>query len=242
LGSIAQQFNSMPNGANAAFWLAVPQIVLINLLLSGDTAVVIAMACRGLPPRQRAWGMALGAGTAATLLVLFAVLIAPLLSFPYVKLLGGVALIYIAVKLVVSDDAGRDVPTADRLWRVVRIIAVADVVLSLDNIIAVVAVARGDLALLVIGLGVSIPILLAGAAVIGALLDRFPLLVWVGAALFGWIAGDIMATDSAVFDKLTENFGEHVARQLALAAAGAGAILVIAVAALLRRRANNRSG
>jgi YjbE family integral membrane protein len=232
----------MSNGANAAFWLAVPQIVLINLLLSGDTAVVIAMACRGLPPRQRAWGMALGAGTAATLLVLFAVLIAPLLSFPYVKLLGGVALIYIAIKLVVSDDARRDVPTADRLWRVVRIIAIADVVLSLDNIIAVVAVARGDLALLVIGLGVSIPILLAGAAVIGALLDRFPLLVWVGAALLGWIAGDIMATDSAVFGKLTENFGEHVARQLALAAAGAGAILVIVVAALLRRRANNRSG
>ena len=224
----------------AAFWLAAVRIVFINAVLSGDNAVIIAMACRGLPPRQRAWGMALGAGTAATLLVVFAVLVAPLLSFPYVKLLGGMALIYIAVKLVVADDAGRDVPTADRVWRVVRIIAVADIVLSLDNIIAVAAVARGDLALLVIGLGVSIPILLAGAAVIGALLDRFPLLVWAGAALLGWIAGDIMATDSAIFGKLTENFGEHFARQLAFAAAGGGAILVITVAALLRRRANNR--
>jgi YjbE family integral membrane protein len=235
LGSIAQQMHSTLGGANAAFWIAVPQIVLINLLLSGDTAVVIAMACRGLPPRQRAWGMVFGAGTAAMLLVIFAILVAPLLSLAYVKLVGGVALLYIAVKLAASDKANKDIESANQIWRVVRTIAVADIVLSLDNIIAVTAVARGDIALLVIGLGVSIPILLAGAAVISALLDRFPLLVWAGAALLGWIAGDIMATDSAVAGKLIADFGEGLARQLSFAASAAGAILVIAVAALLKK-------
>jgi YjbE family integral membrane protein len=238
LGSIAQQLHSALGGANAAFWIAVPQIVLINLLLSGDTAVVIALACRGLPPRQRAWGMAIGAGTAATLLVVFAILVAPLLSLAYVKLVGGVALLYIAIKLVVSDETGRDIEAADQIWRVVRTIALADIVLSLDNIIAVAAVARGDIALLVIALGVSIPILLAGAAVISALLDRFPLLVWAGAALLGWIAGDIIATDSAVAGKLIADFGEGLARQVSFAASAAGAIFVIVVAALLKTRAN----
>jgi YjbE family integral membrane protein len=239
LGSIAQYLHPAQwGGAGAAFWIAVPQIVLVNVLLSTDTALVIAMACRGLPPRQRSWGMAIGAGTAALLLIAFAVIVAPLLAFRYVKLVGGLALLYIAIKLLASEEPAADrLPAAASWWRVVRIVAVADIVLSLDNIIAVAAVARGNLALLVIGLAVSIPILLAGAAVISALLDRFPVLVWAGAVLLGWIAGDIIITDPAVSDYVIKDFGEAVARQLAIAAAGAGAVFVIFVGVLLRRRA-----
>jgi YjbE family integral membrane protein len=242
LSAIAQYLNPAHwSDPGTAFWIGVPQIVLINVLLSGDTAMVIAMACRGLPPRQRSWGMAIGAGTAAVLLVIFAVVVAPLLAFPYVKVIGGLALIYIAIKLLTPETPGQDgVEEATHLWRVVRIVALADIVMGFDNIIAVAAVARGNLALLVVGLIISIPIVLLGAALISALLDRFPLLIWAGAALLGWIAGDIIATDRVVSAYLIADFGETFARQAAIATACAGALLVIAVGAVLRR--GNKSG
>jgi len=246
VGSIAQYLNpafwgdglqASVNGlGGAAFWIAVPQIVLINVLLSGDNAVVIAMACRGLPPRQRFWGILIGAGTAAVLLIIFAAVVAPLLALPYVKLIGGLALIYIAVKLLVPEDRDKsEVEAATHLWRAVRIVAVADLIMGLDNIIAIAAVARGNLALLVTGLGVSIPIILAGAALIVALLDRFPILVWAGAALLGWIAGDIIATDPVVLGYLTAELGDKVAWRIEMAAAAAGVLLVIAVGGFWRR-------
>jgi YjbE family integral membrane protein len=222
---------------SAAFWLGVPQIVLINVLLSGDTAVVIAMACRGLAPRQRLLGVAIGSGTAAVLLIVFALIITPLLLLPYVKLIGGLALIYIAVKLLIPETAGEeDVEAATHLWRVVRIVALADIILSLDNIIAVAAVARGNLALLMTGLAISIPIVFLGATLIMALLERFPLLVWAGAALLGWIAGETIATDPAVAGYLIADIGETLAHQAAIAAAGAATLLVIGAGLLLRRR------
>lgn len=222
---------------SAAFWLGVPQIVLINVLLSGDTAVVIAMACRGLAPRQRLLGVAIGSGTAAVLLIVFALIITPLLLLPYVKLIGGLALIYIAVKLLIPETAGEEgVEAATHLWRVVRIVALADIILSLDNIIAVAAVARGNLALLMTGLAISIPIVFLGATLMMALLERFPLLVWAGAALLGWIAGETIATDPAVAGYLIADIGETLAHQAAIAAAGAATLLVIGAGLLLRRR------
>jgi YjbE family integral membrane protein len=247
LGSIAHYLNaafwgdglqtSMRGLAQPAFWIALPQIVLINVLLSGDNAVVIAMACRALPPRQRFWGVLIGAGTAAALLIIFAGLIVPLMTLPYVKLIGGLALIYIAVKLVLGDNDDKPgVGAATQLWRVVRIVAVADIVMSLDNVIAVAALARGNLALLVVGLAVSIPIILAGANLIIALLDRFPILVWAGAALLGWIAGDAIASDPAIAGYLIGYFGENFAWQIEMAVAGASAAAVIAAGALLRQR------
>jgi YjbE family integral membrane protein len=222
----------------SAFWLGLPQIVLINVLLSGDTAIVIALACRALPPRQRPWGTALGAGTATLLLIVFASVVAPLLLLPYAKLLGGIALLYIAVKLLVVETASKHgVAAAASLWRVVRVVLVADLVLSLDNIIAVASVARGDIALLMIGVAVSIPIILAGAALITSIVDRFPLVVWAGTALLGWIAGGTIATDPVVSAYLSGKFGDAVARHAAIGAAGAATLLVIAVGALIRRRA-----
>jgi YjbE family integral membrane protein len=199
------------------------------------------MACRALPPRQRSVGIVLGAGAAASLLIVFAVVVSPLLALPYVKAIGGSALIYIAIKLLVPeapDDKAVAAPT--RLWQVIRTIIVADIVMSLDNIVAVAAVARGDVTLLVIGLAVSIPIVLAGAALIAVLLDRVPLLVWAGAALLGWIAGDIIATDLAVARYLTATFDESVAQHVAFAAALAGSAIVIAAGAALRRRQSDQ--
>jgi YjbE family integral membrane protein len=220
---------------HAAFWIAALEIVVVNLLLSGDNAVVIAMACRALPPRQRFWGMAIGAGTAAIVRIIFAAIIAPLMALPYFKLIGGLALFYIAVKLLLPENSGREIESAARLWRVVRIVAIADIVMGFDNIIAIVGVARGDIVLLVIGLVLSIPIILAGAALVMALIDRFPILVWAGAALLGWIAGEIVATDPTIVTYLTARLGAPVAGQIEIAAAIAGMLLVIAAGALLRR-------
>jgi YjbE family integral membrane protein len=181
-----------------AFWFAVGKIVWINVLLSGDNALVIALACRGLPPRQRLWGMAIGAGIAVVLLITFTAVVATLMALPYLKLAGGLALIVIAARLLVPEDEDSLITAGTSLWHAVRIVVVADIVMSLDNVIAVAAAANGQMALLVLGLAISIPIIVAGAAVIMALLDRLPVLVWLGAILLGWVAGDAIATDPAV--------------------------------------------
>ena len=187
--------------SRGTFWLAVLQIIWINILLSGDNAVVIAMACRGLPYRQRMWGMILGAGVAVRAAHRlhrrgrFADAAALSQDSP-----AALALLYIAAKLLVPDapDDERNRRRSEHLWRAVRIVAVADIIMSLDNVIAIAAAAHGDMALLVLGLAISIPLIVAGAALIAALLDRFPILIWAGAALLGWIAGEVIATDPVV--------------------------------------------
>jgi YjbE family integral membrane protein len=220
----------------ATFWVAALRIVLINVLLSGDNAVVIAMACRGLPPRQRLWGLAIGAGVAVILLVVLTAVVAELIALPYLKLAGGVALFYIAAKLLQPEDAGEtEIKAEQHLWRAVRIIVVADLIMSFDNIIAVATAAEGNLILLVVGLTVSIPIIVAGAALIMALLDRFPTLVWIGAALLGSVAGEAVATDPAVSGYLLGASGGEFAQEIVWAATGIGAVLVIAAGALWRR-------
>jgi YjbE family integral membrane protein len=181
-----------------AFWLAVGKIIWINVLLSGDNALVIAMACRGLAPRQRRWGMVIGAGIAVVLLIAFTGVVAKLMVLPYLKLVGGLALLVIAAKLLVPEAEGDDVTAGTSLWHAVRIVVIADVVMSLDNVIAVAAAANGQLSLLILGLAVSIPMIVAGAALIMMVLDRFPVLVWLGATLLGWIAGDVIESDPAV--------------------------------------------
>src|SRR6202166_2738712 len=181
-----------------AFWLAVGKIIWINVLLSGDNALVIAMACRGLAPRQRVWGMTIGAGIAVILLIAFTGIVAKLMVLPYLKLVGGLALLVIAAKLLVPEGEGDDVTAGTSLWHAIRIVVIADIVMSLDNVIAVAAAANGQISLLILGLAISIPMIIAGAALIMLILDRFPILVWLGATLLGWIAGDVIATDPAV--------------------------------------------
>ena len=220
-----------------AFWLAIGQIIWINILLSGDNAVVIAMACRTLPPRARLWGMILGAGLAVGLRIIFTGIVTTLMGIPYLKAAGAVALFYIAIDLVrpKSEDVQDSVGAADTLWRAMMTIAVADVVMSLDNVIAIAAVARGSWLLLIIGLGISIPMIIAGSAIIMALLDRMPVLVWAGAGLLGWIAGELLVTDVGVIAQL----GAETAHRMEIPAAIAGALFVVAVGWLLvygRRR------
>jgi YjbE family integral membrane protein len=190
-----------------AFWLAVGKIIWINVLLSGDNALVIALACRGLQPKQRLWGMILGAAAAVVLRIIFTGIVATLMELPYLKLVGGLALIVIAAKLLVPEDEGEDgVQSASHLWHAVQIVVVADIIMSLDNVIAVAAAANGSVPLLILGLAISVPLIVAGAALIMALLSRLPILVWAGAALLGWIAGDVIATDPAIAPLLARVF------------------------------------
>jgi YjbE family integral membrane protein len=238
-----------------AFWLAVGKIIWINILLSGDNALVIAMACRGLHGRHRLWGMVIGAGVAVVLLIAFTGIVATLMSLPYLKLVGGLALLVIAAKLLVPEDESDEVEAGTTLWHAVRIVVIADIIMSLDNVIAVAAAANGQLSLLILGLTVSIPMIIAGAALIMLVLDRFPVLVWIGAMLLGWIAGDVIASDPVdqallhealsgqmVFsiDATSAIFGvSHLSFDgdlMDLVASALGAILVLVVGSIWRSR------
>src|SRR5665213_162990 len=223
-----------PELSSPGFWLSVLQVVWVNILLSGDNAVVIALACRGLPPRERLWGMIIGAGFASLLLIVFTGVVSMLMTLPYLRLAGALALFWIAVKLLApqAHDA-EDTPKAVAdLWRAVRIVVIADIIMSLDNVIAVAGVANGRYALLILGLAVSIPMVIAGSAVILALLERFAVLVWGGAAILGWVAGDIFASDPVVLKIFNGISPDHVE----LAAQIAGAIVVLASGYVWRRR------
>ena len=217
----------------AAFWLAVGRIIFVNAVLSGDNAVVIAMACRGLPEHQRRWGLLIGVAVAAILRIVFTAIIARLMALPYLKLIGGAALLYIAAKLLVPEQRDRNkIEAAAHLWRVVMLVVVADIIMSFDNVVAIAAIAQGDFLLLVIGLAASIPLLVAGAALIAALLDRFPVLVWAGAALLGWIAGETIVTDPALSARLATALGATLEQQLEFAGSFSGAVLAIAAGGL----------
>jgi YjbE family integral membrane protein len=218
-----------------SFWFAVLRIIFVNLLLSGDNAVVIAIACRGLPPQQRRWGLVGGAGIAVILRIVLVGVLTWLLLLPYLKLAGGIALVLIAAKLIVPDEPDRDeIQAAAHLWRAIMIIAVADIVMSIDNMVAIAAIAQGNLLLLAIGLAVSIPLIVAGAALVIVLLNRLPILIWAGAALLGWIAGETIVADPALTGHFTTTFGAQLAQQMEFAAPGAGAALAIAAGGLWR--------
>lgn len=239
-----------------AFWLAAWQIVLINIILSGDNAVVIALACRTLPQRQRLWGMAFGACAAVALRIAFVMIITAIMDFPLLKLAGGVLLLWIAIKLIVPavTHAPESVEAAGDLWGAVKIVAVADVVMSLDNVIAISAAAKGSWALIIFGLAVSVPLIVAGSALLVSLLDRYPVASWAGAALLGWIAGEIIIQDPAVAGWLREpGFAVGlVAAGLGVASAGAvldalqygaataGATFVVIVGHIVGRRRRSR--
>jgi YjbE family integral membrane protein len=223
--------------AQAPFWASVLEIALVNILLSGDNAVIIAMACRELPRRQRTWGIAIGAGVGVVLRLIFAGVITWLFELPYLKIIGGVALLYIGVRLLVPrEPESSQVKTSVRLWQAVWIVVVADIVMSFDNILALVEIANGDGALLAIGLAISIPLVVGGAALITTLLDRLPILIWAGAALLGWVAGNTIIGDTAIAGAVTHAVGERFAPYVALAAAAGGTLLVIVAGRLWRRR------
>ncbi len=217
--------------SDTAFWLALGQIIWINILLSGDNAVVIAMACRSLSDRARYWGMILGAGVAVILRIIFTGIVTTIMNVPYLKAAGAIALFYIAIDLIKpkAEEHDEGVAGADTLMKAMITIAIADVVMSLDNVIAIAAVAKGSWLLLLIGLGISIPMIVAGSAIVMKMLDRFPLLVWAGAALLGWIGGDLLLNDVGVISYLGKDFAHAWEKP----AAFVGALFVVGVGAWL---------
>jgi YjbE family integral membrane protein len=214
-----------------AFWIALGQIIWINILLSGDNAVVIALACRSLPVRQRRWGIILGTVPAVVLRIVFAIFIAYLLDVPFLKLIGGLLLFWIAVKMILPEESEHhaDVASNAGLWAAVRTIVIADAVMSLDNVIAIAAAARGSTALLVIGLAISMPLVIFGSALILKLLNRLPILIWAGGALLGYIAGEVIVTDPAIHHEVAEVPYLHSAAPIA------GAVLTVLIALTIMR-------
>ncbi len=188
-------------GSQGTTAVAILKIIGINIILSGDNAVVIALACRGLPPRQRRIGIMLGAGAAVVLRVIFTLIVGFLLGVPWLQLIGAVLLFWIAVKLLTAQEVSEDsVAAGASLYEAVKIVAIADIVMSLDNVLAIAAAAKSAPAgqqywLIIMGLLISIPLVVAGAALISSLLHRFPILVWAGAALLGFVAGELMVSD-----------------------------------------------
>lgn len=215
------------------FWLAVGQIIMIDILLGGDNAVVIALACRKLPPAQRRAGILWGTAGAILLRVVLIFFALTLLKLPFLKIVGALLLLWIGIKLLLpeDDDAHEGMAASDNLWGAVRTVIVADVVMSLDNVIAVAGAAHGDMALVVFGILVSVPIIVWGSRFVLKLMDRFPVVITLGGALLGWIAGGMAVSDSAV----TGYFGA-LPGWLKYASGAAGAVLVVAVGKWLAHR------
>ncbi len=197
------------------FWVALLQIIWIDLLLSGDNAVVIALACRSLPEKQRKWGILLGAGAAVGLRILFALAVSYLLGVPLLKVVGALLLFWIAIKLVLDEGGeGHHVEGADSLWKAVRTIAIADAVMSLDNVVAIAAAARGHAELFIFGLLLTIPLIVFGSQIILKLISRFPILIWFGAALLGWIAGEMLVSDKFALEAM-QSFSPGLVEEVA---------------------------
>lgn len=221
----------------AHFWFAVGQIIMIDILLGGDNAVVIALACRQLPAHLRLKGILWGTAGAIVLRVILIAFALTLLQVPFLKLVGAALLLWIGVKLLApqDEDGHANIQGSDRLWAAVKTVIVADLVMSIDNVIAIAGAATGaggshQLPLVIFGLLVSIPIIIWGSQLVLKLMDRFPLIVTVGGMLLGWIAGTMAHSDPAVRDWLPQgsswNYG----------LGACGALVVLLVGMLLRRR------
>jgi YjbE family integral membrane protein len=185
------------------FWSGLMQIILVNIVLSGDNALVIALACRNLEKRHQKPAILIGSAGAIILRIIFVLIVDLLLQISYLKLVGGLLLLWIGVKLVQGEEEhGDGVKAEGSLWAAVRTIIIADAVMSLDNAIAIAAAAKGDTTLIVLGLLISIPLIIFGATLIMMLLNRFPIIVIAGGGLLGWIAGEVLATDPAYAKQL----------------------------------------
>ena len=220
----------------ASFWAALGSIILANVLLSGDNAVVIAMAARGLPPGQQKKAILFGSGAAIVMRIVLTLVAVRMLGLPWLKLVGGIALLWVGAKLM-SDEENEQAHPSEVLGigAAVRTILLADLVMSLDNVLAVAAAAQGNTLLLVVGLAVSIPLIVFGSTLILKVMERFPVIITAGAALLGWLAGEMMLTDPAIHGWFAE-----VPESAVRIAGVVGAALVVIVGKLLRQRAKSR--
>ena len=217
----------------ADFWIGLFKIVWINIILSGDNAVVIALAARGLPPQQQKKAVLLGSGAAVVLRIALTVVAAKLMQLPFVEVIGGLLLLWIGVGLLKGEDEEEDSGSVARqgMMAAVRTILLADLVMSLDNVIAVAAAAGGDMLLLILGLAISIPLVIFGSTLMIKLMERFPVIVTLGAALIGWVAGETITSDHMLEGFVRINPWAHYA------AAACGAVLVIAMGKWMQLKA-----
>jgi len=229
--------------ASIAFWVALAKIIWVNILLSGDNAVVIALAARSLPPHQQKRAVIFGSAAAIVMRVLLTLFAVELLQYPYLKLVGAALLLWIGIQLLVPDDPDSEsVASSDNLWTAIRTILIADLVMSLDNVIAVAAAAEsgpqnGKLVLLLLGLGLSIPLIVVGSQVLLKIMDRWPIIITAGAGLLGFVAGEMALSDPALQEQFQGGLEPHE-----LPVAVAGAIFVVVVGTILgRRRRSHRS-
>jgi YjbE family integral membrane protein len=229
------------------FWIAVGQIIMIDILLGGDNAVVIALACRKLPPAQRTKGIIWGTAGAIVLRVILIFFALTLLAIPYLKLVGAILLVWIGIKLLAPEEDGHgDIAASDKLWAAVKTVIVADLVMSVDNVIAIAGAAESagehQMGLVIFGLLVSIPIIVWGSQLVIKLMDRFPMIITVGGMLLGWIAGTMAVSDPGILPYLPTTPAEkpgglpEVADALRYAAGVAGALLVLAIGLAMKKR------
>lgn len=218
------------------FWVAAMEIIVINILLSGDNAVVIALASRSLPEKQRNMAVIGGSAAAVILRVIFCLIIVWLLAIPFLKLIGGLLLLYIGVRLIIPEEEhGEDgIAAKSNLWGAIQTIMVADAVMSLDNVVAITAVAKDSITLIVLGLVISVPLIVFGSQIVLRFLTRFPILVIAGGGLLGWLAGEIIVSDPVIHTRIPYDIHlqEQIARPLLAA-------FVVIVGMILARRAKS---
>jgi len=229
--------------ATQAFWFGLAKIIGVNVILSGDNAVVIALAARSLPAEQQKKAVFWGAGAAVVLRIVLTIFAAALLTLPWLKVIGSLLLFWIGVKLLVPEDDEDDIRASDQLISAIKTILVADLVMSLDNVIAVAAAAGGSYILLILGLAISIPLVVFGATVLIKLMERFPVIITLGAGLIGWVAGEMLVADHALTSWLTTFNTDYVddkpyidGYSLELMAAVVGFVSVVAVGKWLANR------
>jgi YjbE family integral membrane protein len=185
------------------FWVGLLKIIGVNIILSGDNAVVIALAARSLPERQQRQAVLWGSGAAIVMRIVLTLFAVALLALPWLKLVGSLLLFWIGVKLLVPEDEDDSIEASDKLISAIKTILIADLVMSLDNVIAVAAAAGGNIVLLILGLAISIPLVIFGATLLLKVMDRYPVIITIGAGLIGWVAGEMLVTDLALTNWLT---------------------------------------
>ena len=210
--------------ATSFFWVTLGQIIMINIVLSGDNAVVIALASRSLPPRQQKQAILFGSFGAIVLRILLTFVAVYLLAQPFLKIIGAVLLFWIGVKMLIPDDDSAEFDSSEHLWTAIKTIIIADLVMSLDNVLGVAAAAKGSVVLLILGLAISIPLIIYGSTLLLKLMQRWPVIITVGGAVLGWVAGEMMVTDP-----LISGWVDSQAHWLHTAAPAFGALFVVAM-------------
>lgn len=213
--------------SDPTLWVALFQIIIINVLLSGDNAVIIALACRSLPPKQQRNAFLIGTVAIVVLMTALTSVASILLTIPYVEMVGAVLLVWIGIKLLLPEEENDDVNSSDNFWGAVKTIIIADIVMSLDNVLGMAGAAKGHMGLLFVGMVITIPLILFGSAMLMKLMERFPIIVTIGAGLLGYVAGEMAVEDPALKGHLAN------AHYLEIALPILGAAIVVIVGKML---------